>query len=64
MTVQVTHGWHQVRSRWVVRGSSFFYGVIVPVAVLLLVDTFLALYVKAVIVFGVMMLTREKNAWI
>ena len=63
LTVQLTHGWSQVRSWWLALDSSFYYGVVVPAALLLLIDTPLMLYLRAELAVGVSMLVREKS-WV
>ncbi|XP_037094530.1 uncharacterized protein LOC119114541 [Pollicipes pollicipes] len=64
VTTQYMHGWSELHSWWILYSSSFFYGVVVPVAVLLLVDTCLLLYVRALLVIKVSMTKCETEAWI
>ncbi|KAF0303716.1 Adhesion G protein-coupled receptor L3 [Amphibalanus amphitrite] len=52
ITVQVTHGWHLLRSWWMVRDSTLFYGVLVPASILLIIDTVLLLFVRATLTIG------------
>ncbi|XP_043244244.1 uncharacterized protein LOC122392925 isoform X2 [Amphibalanus amphitrite] len=52
ITVQVTHGWHLLRSWWMMRDSTLFYGVLVPASILLIIDTVLLLFVRATLTIG------------